>query len=314
MRTIAADFNAMTESGHLRLGSRGSREDLRDQAVHVGDWMWLSDGEVVVGAQLASDDRYGLVGIPRWKTLVHLDDFDPANRSDISSDILELIGSFSQQPDQDQDDWMQELQTLMIADTYAPKSLRHGLGHDFFARRLADVLESLGEPALALVEYREAMKARPGDPNLEWFYLDLLRETDPDRAVEEALRADRAEANAKILAACINILSEAADRASDDEFQATGPQILDRIARFDRAPGRDNVPAWLLMNVRLHEGMTLLRLGRLEECRNALQLAAAINSKGWATQEALPLESERLGDYIREIAAMIPKRHKIHAT
>ena len=76
MRIISADFNARTESGHLCLNSRGAQEDLRDQGVQVGGWMWLSDGELVVGAQLASDDRYGPVGVPHWNTLVHLDDDD----------------------------------------------------------------------------------------------------------------------------------------------------------------------------------------------------------------------------------------------
>ena len=74
MKTIFADFNAMTEAGHVRLRLRGSQEDIAHAELRPGDWAWLSDGEVIVGAQLAIDDRYGLVGVLDWDTLVHLDD------------------------------------------------------------------------------------------------------------------------------------------------------------------------------------------------------------------------------------------------
>ena len=74
MKTISADFNAMTEAGHVRLTLPCSQEDILRLGLGPGDWAWLSDTEVVVGAQLAIDDRYGLVGVPDWDTLVHLDD------------------------------------------------------------------------------------------------------------------------------------------------------------------------------------------------------------------------------------------------
>jgi hypothetical protein len=74
MRTISADFSAMTESGHVRLELPCSRIDIEREHLAIGDWAWLSDGEVVVWAQLAHDDRYGIVGVPDWDTLVHLDE------------------------------------------------------------------------------------------------------------------------------------------------------------------------------------------------------------------------------------------------
>jgi hypothetical protein len=76
LKTVFADFNAVTESGCLRLNCRGSRDDLRDSGIKVGDWMWLNDGEVQVLAVLVSDDRDGVVGLPLWSSLVHLDDDD----------------------------------------------------------------------------------------------------------------------------------------------------------------------------------------------------------------------------------------------
>ena len=74
MKTISADYNAMTEAGHVRLTLPCSQEDILRLGLRPGDWAWLSDTEVMVGAQLAIDDRYGLVGVPDWDTLVHLDD------------------------------------------------------------------------------------------------------------------------------------------------------------------------------------------------------------------------------------------------
>jgi hypothetical protein len=74
MKTIYADYNAATEDGHVCLTTRGSQEDLERAGVGPGDWVWLSDSEVVVGARLQMDDRYGLVGVPDWDTIAHLDD------------------------------------------------------------------------------------------------------------------------------------------------------------------------------------------------------------------------------------------------
>jgi len=74
LKTIFADYNAATESGDLCLNFSASQRDIATVQLHPGDWAWLSDGEVVVGAQLAIDDHYGLVGVPDWDTIVHLDD------------------------------------------------------------------------------------------------------------------------------------------------------------------------------------------------------------------------------------------------
>src|SRR4051794_23007947 len=74
MKTIFADFNAMTEGEHVCLTTLGSQEDLQRGRFEPGDWAWLSDGELLVGARLANDPYFGLVGVPAWDTLVHLDD------------------------------------------------------------------------------------------------------------------------------------------------------------------------------------------------------------------------------------------------
>ena len=76
MKTIFADFNAMTESEKIRLTCSGSEVDIKQAGAKPGDRVWLSDGEVLVGARLETDPAYGLVGIPAWGTMVHLGDSD----------------------------------------------------------------------------------------------------------------------------------------------------------------------------------------------------------------------------------------------
>src|SRR4051812_4404625 len=91
MKTIFADYNAITESGDLRLNFPSSQEDLRAAGVQPEDWAWLSDGEVIVGARIVVDPRYGHVGIPDWQTLVHLDDEDAADFQPLWSKLQTLL-------------------------------------------------------------------------------------------------------------------------------------------------------------------------------------------------------------------------------
>ena len=55
MKTIFADFNAMTEAEQVCLTTRGSQKDIGERGIQVGDRVWLSDGELLVGAQVAID-------------------------------------------------------------------------------------------------------------------------------------------------------------------------------------------------------------------------------------------------------------------
>ena len=56
MKTIFADYNAATESGHLRLTFDVSQVAIRNAKLHPGDWAWLSDGEVF-GRRSVEDGR-----------------------------------------------------------------------------------------------------------------------------------------------------------------------------------------------------------------------------------------------------------------
>ncbi len=111
MKTIFADYNAATESGHLRLNCKASQEDIAKAQLHPGDWAWLSDGEVIVGAQLAIDDRYGLVGVPDWGTLVHLDDADSRDFEKVQTELQWL----SQKAQRSLDEERRVLELLTIS-------------------------------------------------------------------------------------------------------------------------------------------------------------------------------------------------------
>jgi hypothetical protein len=68
-----------------------SQEDILRLGLDAGDWAWLSDIEVLVGAQLAVDDRYGMVGVPDWDTLVRLDDEDSLDVSRVETELQKLL-------------------------------------------------------------------------------------------------------------------------------------------------------------------------------------------------------------------------------
>lgn len=52
MMATYADFNARAASDRIRLDTVGSLESLRETPVLEGDWVWLSDDQLRVGAQI----------------------------------------------------------------------------------------------------------------------------------------------------------------------------------------------------------------------------------------------------------------------
>ena len=301
MRIISADFNARTESGHLRLNSRGAQEDLRDQGVQVGDWMWLSDGELVIGAQLAFDDRYGIVGVPRWNTLVHLDD-ELGDFQSVRKQFFELL----QYPHPDMAYVSRLFQLSTILEIMEPPSEK-GQSSESYATRRVGALLLIDEPELALVDINEALAAQPGEPGVIYTYLETLKLVDLDRAASEAAdRAQREDTPALVLAACINVESKAADRLSNEDFGAAGLRILSWINRFEGAFDPKSMPAPIRAQVLFNLGLTLLRLGRVEQARHALGLAHAIDPSEPAIDEALGLDS--FNDRARDIAARLREK------
>ncbi len=177
MRTIFADYNAMTESEHLRLNFKTSQNDIAKARLRPGDWAWLSDGDVIVGAQLAIDDRYGVVGVPDWDTLVHLDDEDSRNFDTVQTELQCL----SQKPQQSRDEERRVLELLTISEVIAPKELQNTLPPGYFSSRRAETLYLLGKPELALTEIEEAGRLGSSDSDDLRLFLDILRRIDLPR-------------------------------------------------------------------------------------------------------------------------------------
>ncbi len=271
MKTIFADYNAITEAGHLCLTTRGSQEAIARAGARPGDWAWFSDGEVVVGAQLAIDDRYGLVGEPDWDTLVHLDDEDAA---DIESRKDELTQLMRKEPTSIEDE-PRVLQLLVQVELLAPADSETLPG--LFAFRRALALRSMDSPGLALVEATEAYRARPNDAEVAFFYLELLGRQDLPSAVDEAERiAASPEVPALVLSACINILAAHAEQVSDRELGTIAERVFALCRRFDRSSDLDQAGDSLRALSYVNRGMVLLRGGRTSEARQAFEVAQTI--------------------------------------
>ena len=274
MKTIFADFNAITETERVCLTTRGSHEDLQRLGIHVGEWVWLSDGELVVGAEVGEDSRYGVVGIPDWRTLVHLDEVQKQDFPRVRDELFRL----TQVPNLSSSDQWRLFQLLTVYESIAPPdALRQGRP-GFFSFRRAATLLLLGQLPLAQVEIDEARRLDPGNANDDTLYLEILRRSDLPRAVREA-HAMTADSNltAGLLAECIHVLATHADMLDDGPFQAAADEILNLASQFDRAPGRDQVRAADLALVQFNRWLILLRLGQTGEAQRSLALAHTTN-------------------------------------
>jgi tetratricopeptide (TPR) repeat protein len=305
MRTVFADFNAMTEAEHVRLNCRGSAEDLGRAGVRPGDSVWLSDGELVVGARVAVDPYYGLVGVPDWDTLVHLDDDESHDFPRLWAELQGFL--LRQWPGQSLEQEQKIFRLLTIVEGAAPPEMRDVFPPGSLALRRAMALIFQGKPDLARLELEEARKVRPDDPEVDSFYLDALLRTDLEKAVEEADRlANRPGVSAEVLAGCINVLAAHADRLPDDGFQAIATQVLDLSLRFDQSPGRDRIRASALALVHFNRGQIFLRLGQVDQAHREFELAHSIGQVLPEIAEATTLRA--YDQRARDLAARVRSR------
>ncbi|WZO96026.1 hypothetical protein EP7_002999 [Isosphaeraceae bacterium EP7] len=308
MKTVFADFNAMTEAGDLRLELNGSTRDRREQNIKIGDWVWLSDGELFVGALVRADEQEGVVGTPRWRTLVHLDDDDAKDYSRIAIQLNRI----QSQPSLDVDAAAQSFRLLTILGSLdAPEGVPRIPRGVFHYCRAVD-LSLLDEPQLALVEIVAARNGQSGNPYYDLTYLDILSRVSPALAAEVSLTlAADPNATAKVLAACINVRSQLTLFGSDQRFETAGQEILGWIGRFDRLPDRGDVPASIVALVYLVRGLVLLRSGRRDEAHHVLRIAQQIDPSNPSIAESVGLES--FDDQARDIVARLRDRASLHA-
>jgi len=302
MKTIYADFNAMTESGHVSLTTVGSQEDIARTGLRPGDWAWLSDGELIVGAQLAIDDRHGLVGVADWETLVHLDD-EGANDFDLVS--RELAALLIKEPYSKANE-PRLFQLLAELEHIAPH-----IGNDWPeppAFRRAVALRQMGKLRLALLEANEARQAQPDSPMVIFLELDLLRLEDLPSAGKEAERiAEAASVPALVLSGCINVLATQAEQAADDEFKLIADRVLALCRRLDQAPDRDQPGEPLLALAEFNRGLVHLRASRISQAQNAFRRAQQIYPTGpmldaIAALETYDRHAREVARRVREIA------------
>jgi hypothetical protein len=299
MKTIFADFNAMTEAGHVSLTTRGSHDDIERAGIRPGDWAWLSDGEIVVGAQLAIDDRHGLVGVPDWETIAHLDE-EGASDSDRVSTALHTL-STSEPPRIEDEPRILELYIQL--DHIAPPHLREA-NPGLLAFRRALALRNMGKLGLALLEAREARRVRPDDPEVLFIYLDLLGREDLHSAVSETATIARSpDVPALVLSACINILATQAEQASADQFEGVSQQVLAWCRRFDQAPDLDQVGPSLVALSYVNRGFIHLRAGRVTQARQAFEHAQGIYPEGPMLSELSGLQT--YDRHAREVARSV---------
>jgi len=275
MRLISADFNAMTEAGHVRLTLPCSQEGIQRLELGAGDWAWLSDSELIVGAQLAIDDRYGLVGVPDWDTLVHLDDEDA---EDIDHSRREIATLLTKVPHSDGDE-PRVFQLLTVLEHVAP--LRTDGPPVTLGFRRAVALRQMGKLRLALLEAEDARHERPGDPIVDFLYLDLLRLEDLPSAVAEAEAIlESPTVPALVLSGCINILATQAEQTPDADFTSMAERVLGLCRRFDQAPDVDQVGNPLAALSYFNRGFVLLRAGQISKARQAFDRAVQIYPDG----------------------------------
>lgn len=307
MKTISADYNATTPGGELRLGSPASLDDLRATNNGPGDWVWLSDGEVLVGGRLRDDPYWGILATPDWETLVHLDDKDAQDVQRTWVELRPLLTEEARSPG----DVARAFELLTQFDHFAPPLARDARpGHLAFRRAMA--LHLMGKDELALIEIQDARSSRPGTPLDDLFFLELLRRSSPDRAVKEAETLAHNEGiSAVVLAAAITILADRAEDLSQGQFEVAATRTMELCDRFEHAPGRSNISASLLSLVHFNRGMLLLRLGRRGEARQSLELAHAIEPL-----DAIFIEAARLEVHdqrAREIASRVRSRPLVAA-
>lgn len=298
MKAIEVDFNASTEDEHVRLTTRGAVQSLASSGNQPGDWVWLTDGELLVGAQLATDPYYGLVGIPAWDTLVHLDD---EGADDFNIIWRELQPMLRRENDSIQDE-ARIFQLCTQLERLAPPGL--DLEPGYLSMRRALALRALGRTGLALLEINDARRARPHDPLVNFVYLDLLRRQDlPTAVIEAESLAQTPYVPAVVLTACITILATVAEEAPDDQFEPIARRVLEWCDRLMRTPDRVSVVPPLIAMSFFNRGVMLLRLGRIAEAQDAFRHAHKIYPLDTTFDEATRLDAydERARDLAHHV-------------
>jgi len=234
MKTISADYNAMTEAGHVCLTTRGSQEEMQRFGIQPGDWVWLTDSELIVGARVSTDPYYGVVGVADWDTLVHLDVDDDRDPMRIQAELHELLEKSARSKEEE----LRVFQLLTLFEEFSVPAARSSFRPGYFSFRRAGSLLLPGKPELALLEIDDARRLDPGRSNDDRLFLDVLRHVDLPRATREAeALAARPNAPADVLAECVNVLANSRRQSARRPIRA-GRSSHPRMGRSIRTGAR----------------------------------------------------------------------------
>ena len=177
---------------------------------------------------------------------------------------------------------------------------------DFLAFRRALALRQMGKLGLALIEMKDARRARADDPMFTFVYLDLLRLEDLPSAVSEAqsIAGIGADVPALVLSACINTLTAWAEQAVRRRIRLdrrASPRLVssDLIRHpISIKPGRRFVALSYF-----NRGLIHLRAGRISLARQAFQNAQQHYPVGPILDEVTGLQT--YDRHAREVAERV---------
>ena len=91
MKTMYADFNAMTRPT-VSASDTGLAGRHRHRCSELGDWVWLTDSELIVVRRSPRTSATELPSAtPTGRRLVHLDDDDAADRCKVRAELQKLL-------------------------------------------------------------------------------------------------------------------------------------------------------------------------------------------------------------------------------
>jgi tetratricopeptide (TPR) repeat protein len=297
MKRVEVDFNALTVQDHVRLTTRGAQRSVSEQGVKPGEWVWLTDGEMEVGAKVEADCEGRLYGAPAWETLVHLDP-DP----ELSfHEVWDELQSLCQNDPRSSEEETRLLQLLAWFERIAPQAAKETTPLGFLNYRRAAALWALGHLELSLSEIRGALDANPARPSYLYLYLEILRKHDLDESVQVAQRlVAEPHTPAVVLAGCVNVLATSLDALPSHEFGNSVQSMVEWVDRFQASPGVESIPVSLVRQVFFNLGMALLRQNHIQAARERFETIVRLNPRDQAAREALSLSE--YDDHARHLA------------
>jgi len=255
MRTIWADLNARTQDDFIRLNTRGSTKSLERVGAKSGEWIWLCDGELMVGAVLR-EKADGLAAKPAWETIQEHSEAESAPEEVVQA-ALRRLSAEMKSPDRNYRLILQQLSLL---------EKRLGSARVNYLR--ARAVEALGYPELALLALEDAIAAEPDNPRYIYQELEVTSRIDLDRAVEKAdelLRSKSQTLSVFVLAAVVRILQQMAARESGESADKYYRQIVDLTRDVSSLPDSETAPPSTFSLIHTVRGYAHLHLGNREE-------------------------------------------------